>query len=203
MENAPGITLGDDGIYRWSHKRNLYTDFTILLLVLKVMLISILITWLLAFLICCWTRDFWFDGLIGISKGFGVAFAILMALTIPSYYIYAFVMGGSYNVNFEMNEKGVKHEQDAKQQKRAKIIASLAVFSGSRAKSIGAMSAGRNAACHTMLYSDFSKVKYIVPNKEKQLIEVNGRLVHNQIYAADEDFDWVLEFIKKHCPKAK
>ena len=204
MENAPStIQRGDDGVYRWNYKVNLYRNPSIMILVMKVMLLTIFITWLLAVLCCMWSRDFWFSGLISFSKGFGLAMAILLAITVPAYYLYALIMGGCYSINFTMDEKGVMHEQDNTQQKRAKIISFLAMLVAASAKNRGAMNAGRVAGRDARMYSDFSKVKTIEPERKNNLINVSGHGVFNKIYVHDADFDWVLEFIRQHCPKAK
>ncbi len=203
MEGPSSIRRGDDGIYRWNYRLNLYTDFSILALVMKVMLLSVFITWLIALLCCAWSRDFWMAGFLSFCKGFGIIAAVLLALTIPSYYLYALIMGGAYSVNFEMDENGVKHEQEDCQQERAKVISILVMIFGALAKSRGAMSAGHAAGRRAMMYSDFSKVRSVEPEKKKHLINVSGRGVFNKVYVADEDFDWVLDFIRSHCPKVK
>ena len=204
MDNSSStINRGSDGGYRWNYKVNLYTNPSIMFLVLKVMLLTIFITWLFAVLCCMGTRDFWFSGLITFSKGFGLAMAILFAITIHAYYLYALIMGGCYSINFTMDEKGVLHEQDDTQQKRAKIISFLAMLFGALAKNRGAVNAGRVAGRPAQTYSDFSKVTSIKPERKHHLINVNGHGVFNKVYVHDADFDWVLDFIKQHCPKAR
>ena len=204
MENEPSTIKRDaDGKYRWNYKVNLYTNPSILILVIKVLLLTVCITWLIGVLACMWTRDFWFSGLITFSKGFGIAMAILLAITIPSYYIYALIMGGCYSINFELDENGLLHEQEPFQQKRAKIIAALALFLGFFAKNRGAMSAGIASGRPAKMFSDFKKVSSIKPERKHHLINVSGRGVFNKVYVDDRDFDWVLGFIRSHCPKVK
>ncbi len=204
MDNEPlTIKRSDDGKYRWNYKVNLYTNPSILILVMKVMLLTIFITWLIAVLACMGTRDFWFSGLITLSKGLGIAMAILFAISIPSYYIYALIMGGCYSINFELDEKGLLHEQAPFQQKRAKIISILALIFGALAKNRGAMSSGLASGRPARMYSDFSKVSSIKPVRKHCLINVSGRGIFNKVYVNDKDFDWVLDFIRSHCPKVK
>ena len=204
MEKEPSsIQRGDDGVYRWNYRLNLYTNYSVLVLVMKVMLLSVFITWLFVVLCCAWSRGFWMAGFLTLCKGFGLIAAILLALTIPSYYLYALIMGGAYSVNFEMDGNGVKHEQEACQQNRAKIISILVMIIGALGRNHGAMNAGRTAGRPAMMYSDFSKVKSIKPEKKQHLMNVSGRGVFNKVYVADDDYEWVLDFIRSHCPKVK
>ena len=58
-------------------------------------------------------------------------------------------------------------------------------------------------ASHTSLSSDFSKVRSIKPKRLWHTIKVNEPFAKNQIYTTKEDFDFVLNFIRQHCPKAR
>ena len=51
--------------------------------------------------------------------------------------------------------------------------------------------------------SDFDKVRRVKANRRQHLIKVNQTLERNQVYVTEEDFDFVLDFIRKHCPNAK
>ena len=39
--------------------------------------------------------------------------------------------------------------------------------------------------------------------KRRNLIKVNEPFFFNQVYAEDEDFDFVFNYIRSHCPKVK
>ncbi|MBO4212582.1 MAG: hypothetical protein J5894_00535, partial [Clostridia bacterium] len=59
------------------------------------------------------------------------------------------------------------------------------------------------AASRTEMYSEFSKIKKIKVYPRRNLIKINETLEHNQVYAADVDFEFVKNYICEHCPGAK
>ena len=63
--------------------------------------------------------------------------------------------------------------------------------------------AGTMAAARTTSTSVFPNVRRIKPRRGRELIKVNMLLDRNQVYVPQEDFDFVLGYIRQHCPKAK
>ena len=58
------------------------------------------------------------------------------------------------------------------------------------------------AAC-TGMYSEFATTRKVKPDRKHNTINIRHGMYHNQVFAADEDFDFVLNFITSHCPKLK
>ena len=151
--------------------------------------------------------------LVGIFSGDGISAAvgavqtcilvlgILFVLSVPSYYIVTKANNGKYTVLFEMDNEGIDHTQIKTD--KAKALELLALFVGGIAKSRGATASAALSASGGSLYSRFSKVKKVKAFPKKNLIRVNGTLIHNQVYVRDEDFDFVYQFIVDHCPNAK
>ena len=100
-----------------------------------------------------------------------------------------------------MDNEGIDHTQIKTD--KAKALELLALFVGGIAKSRGATASAALSASGGSLYSRFSKVKKVKAYPKKNLIRVNGTLIHNQVYVRDEDFDFVYQFIVDHCPNAK
>ncbi len=143
-------------------------------------------------------------GTDGILNSVGLAalvLGILLVLSLPAYLIVTKANNGKYTVLFEMDENGIDHVQIKTDMAKALDILTMGVgaMNGSRA----AVSAGALSATGGSLYSKFSKVKKIKAFPEKHFIRVNGTLVHNMVYADEEHFDWVYDYIVKHCPNAK
>ena len=63
---------------------------------------------------------------------------------------------------------------------------------------IGLMNSGGGS-----LTSRLAKVRKIVIRRKSHLIRLNGLLIRNMVYVKDSDFDFVLDFLIQHCPKAK
>ena len=102
MENTR-ITLGEDGIYRWTYHMNLIKNPSIFLLVLKVLLGTCVGIWVVMTPILCIVDESW-DPLVNGWKTIGIVFAIIFGLTLIGYLVYAMIMGGFYIVDFTMDE---------------------------------------------------------------------------------------------------
>ena len=59
------------------------------------------------------------------------------------------------------------------------------------------------AASHTSMSSDFSIVKKVRALRWMNTIQVNERFGKNRVYVNNDDFDFVLDYIKSHCPNVK
>ena len=102
-----------------------------------------------------------------------------------------------------MDEKEVTHIQMPRQVKKAEVIGLITALVGAMAKSPTTMGAGMLAASKTKSTSVFANVRRVKARRRLNLIKVNQLLDKNQIYVPDEDFDFVYDFIKSHCTKAK
>ena len=85
----------------------------------------------------------------------------------------------------------------------AKALGRTVAGAGGLGGSIGRMGQGSMIAAHTSLSSDFSKVRRIKAFPRRKTIKVNEPLAKNQVYTTAEDFNFVLNYIREHCPKAK
>ena len=106
-------------------------------------------------------------------------------------------MGGKYIVDFEMDKNGVLHKQASTQAKKAKKLGFFTALVGAASGKPSTMGAGL-AATRTEMYSDFKKVKNIKAYPRRNLIKLNAPFNKNQVYARDEDFEFVLGFITEH-----
>ena len=140
-----------------------------------------------------------------VCKIFGILFGIafLTANVGPALRGEFAVIGGKYVVRFTMDENGILHEQIPAQAKKAKVLGGVVGATG--ALRGNPMQAGQGAliAAHTSLSSDFSKVRSIKASPRHSTILVNEPMSKNQVYTAPEDFEFVLNFIKSHCPLVK
>jgi len=192
------VTLCDDGKYRWAYEMSLFKNPTIFLLILKIFFFIIL--GMFAFLVLIQSGDsrFWWDGFLNTAKVFGFIFVGMTALSALGYLFYAAIMGGKYIVEFEMDEKGVNHKQTASQAKKAKKLGQATMIAGAASGRIGTDGAGMNAQ-RTEMYSEFAKVRKVKAYPHRNLIKVNERLGHNQVYASKDDFAFVKDYIVSHC----
>ena len=202
------VALCEDGKYRWTYEFNMLKNPAIIVVVYKIFLILLSIPFIINVIALARNGELqkeWNDRLWSGSnpKVWLVVMAVFAVIILISYLIVAWMYGGKYIVHFTMDEKGIIHEQEAAQVKRAQKLGLLTVLVGILAKRPGTVGAGMLAASHTTSTSDFPNVRRIKPRRAFGLIKVNKRLDHNQVYVPREDFDFVLDYIRQHCPKAK
>jgi hypothetical protein len=194
------VRLCNDGKYRWVYEMNLLKNPTIFITVLKVMMISIAIVWLFGLIIGLGNIDL--DYFLFWTKLSGIMLGIFVVLTIIGVLITAAILG-KYVVLFEMDEKEVVHIQMPRQVKKAEVIGFITVLVGAMAKNPTTMGVGLLAASKSRSSSEFANVRRVKAYRKRNLIKVNQLFNKNQVYVADEDFDFVYNFIKSRCINAK
>ena len=99
------------------------------------------------------------------------------------------MIGGKYRVEFEMDENGIIHRQSAEQAEKLKNAMKYSVR--------------YRTMTRTELSSDFSKVRKVKAYPRLNVIKLNEPFAHNQVYASDEDFEFVRQFIVSRCTNLK
>lgn len=196
------VALCEDGKYRWTYPLDMLKNPSILFVLLKIFGILLSIPLLIALISAAANND-WQKIWDGFIKIWLIVMVVFFVIILISYLIVVWMNGGKYVVNFTMDEKRLIHEQVPVQYERARKVGLLAALVGIFAKRPAAAGAGALAASRDTSVSVFDKVRRIKPRRGQNLIKVNQSLERNQVYVPDEDFDFVLDFIRKHCPNAK
>ena len=199
-----GVTLCDDGKYRWIYALNMWKNPTILFLVYKIFFWIFVGIWLMVILLS-WKHIHWddWDKLWDDTWPTLVFFAFFNVLLFVSYSIVAAMYGGKYTVLFTMDENGVTHEQIAEQAKKARKLGMLTAAVGAGRGNLSMIGLGINVANRTSMSSEFKIVRSVKAYKRLNVIKIREILSNNQVYARDEDFDFVYNYIKDHCPRVK
>jgi len=190
------VRLCQDGKYRWVYELNMFKSTAILRTLFKIFGFIFVGIWLFVLIL----GDVPDVGKFTLSML--LVYAGFCVFILLCYGLVALGYGGKYCVLFEMDEEGLNHIQLPKQFKKAQVAGWIAVLAGVLAGSPGARGAGILGASRNSLYSAFSKVRSIKANPGGNLIRVNAPFSKNQVYVEDADFDFVLDFIRSHCPKA-
>ena len=196
------VALCEDGKYRWTYPLDMLKNPSILFVLLKIFGILLSIPLLIALISAAANND-WQKIWDSFLKIWLIVMVVFFVIIVISYLIVVWMNGGKYVVNFTMDEKRLIHEQVPVQYDRARKVGLLAALVGIFAKRPAAAGAGALAASRDTSVSVFDKVRRIKPRRGQNLIKVNQSLERNQVYVPDEDFDFVLDFIRKHCPNAK
>lgn len=205
---GPRVRLCQDGKYRWTYEFNMLKNPAIILVVYKIFGILLSIPFLINVIYLAKNGELqkeWNDRLWSGSnpKVWLVVMAFFVVLILISYLVVAWMYGGKYIVHFTLDEESVIHEQEPVQVQRARKLGLLTVLVGILAKRPSTVGAGMLAASRSTSTSVFDNVRRIKPRRYIELIKVNQLLDRNQVYVPKEDFDFVLNFIRTHCPKAK
>ena len=195
--------LCSDGKYRWVYELDMLRNPSLLILVFKVFCISILIVGGFIFLLVLYDGDSLRENLEFTGKLVGIMCGIVFTLGIVSYLILAATFNWKYVVLYEMDEEGIECRQLKKQVKKSKAIGFITTMVGIATGNPTAMGAGLLAATQSTAYSTFASVRAVKPYPRRNLIKVNEPFFFNQVYAEDEDFDFVFNYIRSHCPKVK
>ncbi|MHB1150982.1 MAG: hypothetical protein ACYCWE_01070 [Eubacteriales bacterium] len=199
-EIPPGIMLCRDGLIRWTYELSLWKNPTVLITLLKVFY-GIVIGMAI------------FMGLLIISDGAAAVFKLIFQfiffgiitatlLILPAYALYAGINGGKYCVVFEMDKKGINHIQMGKQFKKTQVLSYIGMLAGAMTGNITAVGVNMIAGSRQSMYSSFKSVNKVKAKRRRNVLYVNEMLNHNQIYASPEQFDYVFNFIKEHCPSS-
>lgn len=197
------VTLCQDGKYRWVYEVNMLTNYSILFDVWKVFGITIVILVVLFSIIFLFTGELNLDTIIGMGKGIVCAAGVLGVLSIIGYLVYAAMSGWKYVVLFIMDEKEVTHQQMPRAVKKAQIIGALTVLAGLASGRPGVVGTGVLSQSRSSMTSTLANVQRLIPSRRMNLIKVNQTLSKNRVYVGDEDFDFVYDFLCRHCVKAK
>ena len=189
---SENITMCTDGKYRWVYELNLYKNPAIIKEVGRVMFISLVIVLALisGFQIIDGIGTF-AERLLFVAELAGVLIVILVVITILGYLLYSYMMGGTYCALFEMDENGVCNKAQEKHIKKAELISAITVIAGLAGGRLGVVGTGMLASARTYMYTSFNRIR------------LNGTLDRNQVYAEEEDFAFVADFIRARCRNAK
>lgn len=197
-----GVTLCDDGKYRWIYAMNMWKNPTILFLILKIFY-GIFAVGGVLLVIMSLTQPA-YEGKLWENLGYFLIFvAFFTVLILIAYSIVAAMYGGKYIILFTMDEQGITHEQVKEQARKARKLGALTAAVGAGRGNLSMMGLGASVAARTSMSSDFSMVRSVKAYKWRNVIKIREILSNNQVYARDEDFDFVLQYIREHCPRVK
>ena len=128
---------------------------------------------------------------------------VFAVISLLAYAIVAGMYGGKYTILFTMDEHGINHEQIPEQAKKARKLGMLTAGAGAAGGSLSTMGLGISVASRTSMYSNFASVRSVTRGKWGNVIKIREILSNNQVYVRDEDYDFVYNYIREHCPRVK
>ena len=195
--------LCPDGKYRWVYDVPMLKNPSILLDVFWVLGISFGIVWLFVLLLGGCESHFRLSDLWDITRGFLVLTAVFLVLGCVAYFFVSWYYGWKYSILFIMDEQEVVHKQLPGTEGKARAIGKLTALAGAAGGKPGMVGMGILAANRTSMSCSYSSVRRIIPCRQRHLIKVRERFSRNMVFVADEDFDFVYDFLCQHCPNAR
>ena len=198
------INPEENGTYRWVFELPMFTNPTILFSTWNVLAIAFGIVYL--FMLILTLPDIlsgdW-DGFVGMTRMFVILLVVFLVIGVIAYLILAWIYGGKYVAVFHMGEHSITHTQIPSQQKKSRAIGALTSLAGSYSGNLSMTGLGINLAAGGGMTTEYANVRTLRACPKRNLIKINTRLLHNQVYASDEDFAFVLQYLVDHCPRAK
>lgn len=199
---SDNITMCNDGKYRWVYELNMYKSTAIIKEVWRAMAIAAVIVLGFLFVINIMDNDL-METLQFVGQAACILIGILLVLSVVGYLIFSYMIGGKYCVVFEMDENGINHRQHEKYVKKVQLLGAITAMTGAAGGSLGTAGTGVLAATRTSMYTGFDDVKELEILPKEHLIRLNETLNRNQVYAENEDFAFVADYIKARCRNAK
>lgn len=196
------VRLCTDGKYRWVYEMHLLKNPAVFLTAFKVFFYIVIVGFVVFGFFLYVIHGDW-AGLWDMAKACGLALAILCGLTILGILVLAIIYRGKYIVLFEMDENQIAHIQVEEQFKKAQKIGAATAVAGAAGGSLTTAGTGLLAASKNASISVFERVRRVKPRRWLHVIKVNQPFNKNQVYVSRDDFDFVYDYIKKHCPNAK
>ncbi|MCR4853883.1 MAG: hypothetical protein K5893_09870 [Prevotella sp.] len=197
------VRLYPDGKYRWVYEVPMLRNPSILIDVYKVLGISFGIVWLFVITLIGCDGDLDLKTFGSFTSGFLLLILFFFVLGYVAYFILAWSYGWKYVVLFILDEKEVVHQQMPRQVKKSQVLNDLVILAGALSGRPGVAGAGFLAQSRTSSTSVLANVKKVIPCRRMNLIKVNQLLNKNRVFVCDEDYDFVFNFLCKHCTNAK
>ena len=180
--NADRVTLCQDGKYRWVYDVNLLTNPSVFITVIKVLLISVIITYAFVLGICLLDGNMSEESFLSLTKVFGIVAAVLLGLGIVGYIVYAIIVGGKYTVLFTLDDNELVHQEYGKTLEKARLIGELSMIAGAAGGSVRGTGTGLLAKRRTSMTTRLNRVRRVKPCRWMNMIKVNERWSRNRVY---------------------
>ena len=195
--------LCPDGKYRWVYDVPMLKNPSILMEVYWVLGVSFGIVWLFVLLLGGCENHFRPSDLWDITRGFLILMAVFFVLGWIAYFFVSWYYGWKYGILFIMDEQEVVHKQLPGTEGKARAIGKLTALAGAGSGKIGLAGMGMLVANRTSMSTSYSSVRRIIACRRRHLIKVRERFSRNMVFVADEDFDFVYQYLCDHCPNAR
>lgn len=192
--------LCDDGVYRWVYVYDLWKNYTVILEIEKIFILTAMVIMIIQGLLGIREKGI-VKRLISAAQEAGVILAVMTGLLLISYPIYCLLSKGKYCVLFEMDDRSIMHTRMEKKVEREDLVEWLWAANeilDSRLLSTGLSIATASEASMETVFADVRKVTV---SRKGKTITLRCRITRNQVYVPDDKFEFIRDFILERCPE--
>ena len=183
---ATRLYRDDQGVYRWVYYLDMYKNFSILRTLLKALGIGVglvgAIIW--AYMIRSGFRTFSLTSSILFTV---IMAAVILAIAVGSYFLVAFLYGGTYVAMFAMDDRKISMYQPA----------------GAATGNWGLTAAGVNTGGSLVAETEYDDIRSLKIIPALGEIRVHSFLTWYTVYVNPEDMALVAEYLRSRCGKAR
>ena len=190
---------GEDGKYRWQYELDMKNNKSILWTVLRILILCMAGLWILMLVLFSGSGDFFPRGVLAVTILFVFITAAMVLLAFLTYLIAMKVKGGVYLLKFEMDDRGVKIVQSKSTVSRNKAMgAAVALGAMASGNPVNAGPAAGMMMSEHIAHTYFANIRRVKERRRYNMIDIRESMGANQIYAPDEIYDQILNFIRSH-----
>lgn len=194
------IVRDGNGVYHWVYELHLMKNPVVFGTVFKIFAVLILIEAVFVAVLGLADGSSFMETVTGAGQMGLIMLVLFFVLTLVGYTLYAAMNGWKYCVLFEMDDEGVTHTQLPRQFKKAQVLGALTSLVGAASGKVGVVGTGILAASRNSMSTTFANVRSVKVSNTWHYLKINEPLAKNQVYAEEEDFPFVRDFILAHVP---
>ena len=199
---ATRLYRDDQGVYRWVYYLDMYKNFSILRTLLKALGIGVglvgAIIW--AYMIRSGFRTFSLTSSILFTV---IMAAVILAIAVGSYFLVAFIYGGTYVAMFAMDDRKISMYQPADQADKNRMIGLASAAAGAATGNWGLTAAGVNTGGSLVAETEYDDIRSLKIIPALGEIRVHSFLTWYTVYVNPEDMALIAEYLRSRCGKAR
>ena len=129
---------------------------------------------------------------------------IVGATFVFAYFLVLLIFRGTYDVKYELNEKGVSCQNQNSQRKKVQTLSLIVLFIGIIKGNPTTAGAGMLSGARTNIYVHWKNIRKVKYNNKRKTIMIYAGFAENiALFCTDENYNEVCEFVKNRKGEVK
>ena len=200
-KDAVGFQPDNHGVYHWIYAMDMKKDKSILYLLIKIHgIIMASMYFILVILIARGHGSI--QDTFSLLKIFVPVFLAIVVICYFSYWLTSLGMGGTYYMQYDMEEEGVRFSNTGKPAPKTEEVGKEMDMTDALSQNYGLNIPSASGGSNEM-YSKFHEVRKITIDRKNHMIGLKHLVMYNMIYADEPYFEGIADYILKRCVNAK